>query len=505
MMRICGSDLRWLLFLLIIVQYLNGSRSCFENERNALLSFKHTIISDPFSSLSSWGASRDDDCCKWKGIGCDNTTGHVVALHLEHEGLQGEISPSLLHLPFLNFLDLSSNEFETIPSFIGSLDKLVYLDLFFNNFSGNVPPHLGNISTLKYLDLGSYFYSPLKVVDTLEWISHLSSLEYLNMDYVDLHSVSDWLQSITKLSLLRTLSLSSCLLPSPPSSLLHINSSTLLEDLSLQDGNIATFPLLNLWLNQSYFLQYLDLSDDERMPELYFDTFEDPMEEVFFDSEWLIWKGIEREYGKNLKFMKFIDLSSNKLVGEIPIEITDLHMLNSLNLSRNKLTGSIPDKIGQMSSLESLDLSNNQLSGAIPFSMASISFLAHLDLSNNNLSGCIPLGPQLQGFTEAYQGNSKLRGPPLQTKCHRDEPGNAPQQGKIDEIEDDEYWIIWDFDFFVSMALGFILGFWGVCGTLILKRSWRHAYFQFLEDKKENIFTAILVYGAKLKRGMGAS
>ncbi|XP_031091402.1 receptor-like protein EIX2 isoform X4 [Ipomoea triloba] len=333
MMRICGSDLRWLLFLLIIVQYLNGSRSCFENERNALLSFKHTIISDPFSSLSSWGASRDDDCCKWKGIGCDNTTGHVVALHLEHEGLQ----------------------------------------------------------------------------------------------------------------------------------------------------------------------------DDERMPELYFDTFEDPMEEVFFDSEWLIWKGIEREYGKNLKFMKFIDLSSNKLVGEIPIEITDLHMLNSLNLSRNKLTGSIPDKIGQMSSLESLDLSNNQLSGAIPFSMASISFLAHLDLSNNNLSGCIPLGPQLQGFTEAYQGNSKLRGPPLQTKCHRDEPGNAPQQGKIDEIEDDEYWIIWDFDFFVSMALGFILGFWGVCGTLILKRSWRHAYFQFLEDKKENIFTAILVYGAKLKRGMGAS
>nr|GLL35391.1 probable leucine-rich repeat receptor-like protein kinase At1g35710 [Ipomoea trifida] len=928
----------YLLFLLIIVQYLNGSRSCFENERNALLSFKRSVSHPSFSSLSSWGASRDDDdCCKWKGIGCDNRTGHVVALHLGHEFLQGEISPSLLHLPFLNFLDLSLNKFdERIPSFIGSLNKLVYLNLSYNDFFGNVPPHLGNISTLKYLDLGNYQYNDyrLKVVNTLEWISHLSSLEYLNMDGVDLHSVSDWLHSITKLSLLRTLSLSVCDVPSPPSSsLLRINSSSFLQHLSLQSGNITTlFPLLNLWLNQSYFLQYLDLSDTslvgedkeikflrhldklkfldlsfnsfsfnfsqlilgseklieilrlsdnkihgslddikkfnslrelnlemnqlsgslpdmstmlsleifaignnhfngnlmgsnighlsnlkcldvssnslegaiseisfsnfskldvlilsdnfltvnlgthwippfqlrglclrscelgpkfpnwihtqtkledldisnneisdlipqwftnlsnldylsasqnrirgklpnipstltqvldfsnnllegpipknysgvstvnlsknklsgtisvlctntstspyqleqldlsnnfftEKIPEClgklndlgglnlannnffgeiplslnnmgslhlrgnrfdgefpmslknctslmvldlvnnYFtggipawigeslkelkilcldsnelkgsipisicqlqslqiidlssnhlsgsiptcfnslmtkyDGFMPSMgfygfaqqiygilysiQEVVFDSEWLMWKGVEREYGMNLEFMKLIDLSSNKLVGEIPVEITDLHMLDSLNLSRNKLTGSIPEKIGQMSSLESLDLSNNQLSGAIPLSLASISFLAHLDLSNNNLSGCIPLGTQLQGFTEAYQGNSKLRGPPLQTKCHRDEPGNAPQQGGIEE---DEGWIIWDFDFFVSLALGFILGFWGVCGTLILKRSWRHAYFQFLEDKKEKICTAIVVYGAKLKRGI---
>nr|GMD35695.1 putative leucine-rich repeat-containing, plant-type, leucine-rich repeat domain, L [Ipomoea batatas] len=840
----------YLLFLLIIFQYLNGSRSCFENERNVLLSFKRSVSHPSFSSLSSWGASRDDDdCCKWKGIGCDNRTGHVVALHLGHEFLQGEISPSLLHLPFLNFLDLSLNKFdERIPSFIGSLNKLVYLNLSYNDFFGNVPPHLGNISTLKYLDLGNYQYNyyQLKVVNTLEWISHLSSLEYLNMDGVDLHSVSDWLHSITKLSLLRTLSLSVCDVPSPPSSsLLRINSYSFLQHLSLQSGNITTlFPLLNLWLNQSYFLQYLDLSDTSLVGEdkeikflrhldklkfldLSFNSFsfnfsqlilgseklieilrlsdnkihgslddikkfnslrelnlennqlsgslpdmstmlsleifaigynhfngnlmgsnighlsnlkcldvssnslegaiseisfsnfskldvlilsenfltvnlgthwippfqlrglglrscelgpkfpnwihtqtkledldisnneisdlipqwftnlsnldylsasqnrirgklpnipstltqvldfsnnllEGPIpknysgvstvnlsknklsgtisvlctntstspyqldlsnnfftekipeclgklndlgglnlannnffgeiplslnnmgslhlrgnrfmpsmgfygfaqqiygilysiQEVFFDSEWLMWEGVEREYGMNLEFMKLIDLSSNKLVGEIPVEITDLHMLDSLNLSRNKLTGSIPEKIGQMSSLESLDLSNNQLSGAIPLSLASISFLAHLDLSNNNLSGCIPLGTQLQGFTEAYQGNSKLRGPPLQTKCHRDEPGNAPQQEGIDENEEDEGWIIWDFDFFVSLALGFILGFWGVCGTLILKHSWRHASFQFLEDKKEKICTAIVVYGAKLKRGMRAS
>ncbi|XP_019167290.1 PREDICTED: probable leucine-rich repeat receptor-like protein kinase At1g35710 [Ipomoea nil] len=877
-MRICGCYLQWLLFLLIIIQYSNG---CFENESKALLSFKHSITFDSFGSLSSWG--DDDDCCKWKGIGCDNRTGHVVALHLGSQDLQGEISPSLLHLPFLTFLDLSFNEFETIPNFIGSLNNLVYLNLSYNYLFGNVPPHLGNISTLKYLDLGNYNFHELKVVDTLEWISHLSSLEYLKMDGVDLHSVSDWLHSISNLSLLTTLSLYSCYLPTPPTfpllNLRHLNklkildlssnslsfnfsqlilgSEKLIEILRLSDNKIVgslddtrefnslrelnlennqlsgslpdmskmlsleifaignnhfhgnlmgsnigrlsnlkfldvssnsldgaiseisfsnfskldvlilsdnsltlnlgthwippfqlrglglrscelgpKFPywlhtqteldtldisnngisdLIPQWLtnlselghlsasqnriygklpniqstvdlvdfssnlleghipknysavsvlnlsknklsgtisvlctnnsflldlsnnfftekfpeclakvndlvslnlaNNNFFgeiplsighlnsmqslhlrnnkfygeipeslknctslfvldlgnnyltggipasigeslkflkililnsnelkgsiptnicqlqsIQIMDLSSnhlsgsiptcfnslmtdyDEWMPTVETSGashepygIKDSLDESFFDYEWLIWKGTEVEYGKNLKFMKLIDLSSNKLVGEIPVEITDLHILNSLNLSRNNLTGSIPNKIGEMRSLENLDLSNNQLSGAIPMSFASLSFLAHLDLSNNNLSGCIPLGTQLQGFTEAYQGNSKLRGPPLPTNCHRDEPGNAPQQGGIDEIEEDEGWIIWDFDFFVSLILGFILGFWGVCGTLILKRSWRHAYFQFLEDKKEKFCTAIVIYGAKLKRGMGVS
>ncbi|XP_031090892.1 receptor-like protein EIX1 [Ipomoea triloba] len=382
--------LPWLLFLLIIVQYLNGSRSCFENERNALLSFKHTIISDPFSSLSSWGASRDDDCCKWKGIGCDNTTGHVVALHLEHEGLQGEISPSLLHLPFLNFLDLSSNEFETIPSFIGSLDKLVYLDLFFNNFSGNVPPHLGNISTLKYLDLG--FNQELKVVYTLEWISHLSSLEYLNMDSVDLHSVSDWLHSITKLSLLRTLSLSSCDVPSPPSSsLLHINSSTFLQHLSLRyNGNITTFPLLNLWLNQSYFLQYLDLSGNSlvggdkdikflrnlghlKTLDLSYNSFSFNFSQLILGSE---------------KLIKILILNDNKIVGSLD-DTREVNSLRELNLENNQLSGLLPD-MSTMLSLEIFAIGNNHFNGnSMGSNISHLSNLKFLDVSSNSLDGAI--------------------------------------------------------------------------------------------------------------------
>ncbi|XP_019167289.1 PREDICTED: probably inactive leucine-rich repeat receptor-like protein kinase IMK2 [Ipomoea nil] len=192
-----------------------------------------------------------------------------------------------------------------------------------------------------------------------------------------------------------------------------------------------------------------------------------------------MWKGKEVEYDKNLKFLTIIDLSCNRLVGKIPVDLTDLHGLVSLNLSRNNLTGSIPYKIGQMKLLENLDLSNNQIYGPIPMSMVNLSFLAYLDLSNNNLSGCIPHGTQLQSFNnEAYKGNPELRGPPLLTKCQSTEQGNVPRSQGIVETEEDENRIL-DFGFFISMGIGFILGFWGVCGTLILKSSWRHCVFQW--------------------------
>ena len=41
--------------------------------------------------------------------------------------------------------------------------------------------------------------------------------------------------------------------------------------------------------------------------------------------------------------------------------------------------------------------------------------------------------------------------------------------------------------FYVSIALGSIVGFWGVCGTLVVKKSWRHAYFHFVDQMKDRL------------------
>ncbi|QHO05129.1 hypothetical protein HN873_010973 [Arachis hypogaea] len=54
----------------------------------------------------------------------------------------------------------------------------------------------------------------------------------------------------------------------------------------------------------------------------------------------ILWvKGKDAEYNNILGLVKNIDLSSNKLLGEIPMEITNLFALIYLNLSKNELSG----------------------------------------------------------------------------------------------------------------------------------------------------------------------
>ncbi|KAH1151965.1 hypothetical protein GYH30_045447 [Glycine max] len=132
----------------------------------------------------------------------------------------------------------------------------------------------------------------------------------------------------------------------------------------------------------------------------------------------LVPKGDELEYRDNLILVRMTDLSSNKLSGAIPSEISKLSALRFLNLSRNHLSGGIPNDMGKMKLLESLDLSLNNISGQIPQSLSDLSFLSVLNLSYNNLSGRIPTSTQLQSFEElSYTGNPELCGPPVTKNC----------------------------------------------------------------------------------------
>ncbi|CAI8604483.1 unnamed protein product [Vicia faba] len=74
--------------------------------------------------------------------------------------------------------------------------------------------------------------------------------------------------------------------------------------------------------------------------------------------------------------------------------------LHGLNLSENQLEGEIPQLIGNMKSLESLDISHNQLSGKIPNTMSAITSLSFLNLSHNNFSGPFPKDNQFSTFND---------------------------------------------------------------------------------------------------------
>ncbi|RDY12642.1 Receptor-like protein 12, partial [Mucuna pruriens] len=132
---------------------------CIEKERQALLNFKESLIDD-YGMLSTWRVDENNrDCCKWKGIKCNNETGHVQMLDLHGQYdkyLIGPINITLLiDLQNMEYLDLSTNDFIYIhiPKLIGSFTKLRYLNLSFSELNGKIPFELGNLSKLEYLNL----------------------------------------------------------------------------------------------------------------------------------------------------------------------------------------------------------------------------------------------------------------------------------------------------------------------------------------------------------------
>ena len=102
----------------------------------------------------------------------------------------GKISPSLLNLKHLSYLDLSQNNFNgnNITKFLGSLENLKYLNLSFSMCAGVISPpppapHLGNLSKLQYLDLNFYRFStmgftPYKRSEAKSWVACWSSFAF---------------------------------------------------------------------------------------------------------------------------------------------------------------------------------------------------------------------------------------------------------------------------------------------------------------------------------------
>ncbi|KAJ1265109.1 hypothetical protein BS78_08G053600 [Paspalum vaginatum] len=86
--------------------------------------------------------------------------------------------------------------------------------------------------------------------------------------------------------------------------------------------------------------------------------------------------------------LKSLNLSSNKLNGDVPTSMVD--SLAELVLSGNQLSGSIPPGLFKYGNLTLLDLSQNQLTGTVPDGFKSLSKLETLLLSGNNLFGEIP-------------------------------------------------------------------------------------------------------------------
>ncbi|KAL5722430.1 Inactive LRR receptor-like serine/threonine-protein kinase bir2 [Ranunculus cassubicifolius] len=130
--------------------------------------------------------------------------------------------------------------------------------------------------------------------------------------------------------------------------------------------------------------------------------------------------GLGGEISDSLQFcssLQTLDLSDNKFSGPIPSRLCDwMPYLVNIDLSQNDFTGPIPTEFANCTYLNALNLDSNKLSGSIPYQLSRIKRLRKFSVANNDLSGRIP--SFLAKYDSAnFNGNSKLCGPPLRSKC----------------------------------------------------------------------------------------
>ncbi|XP_027151236.1 receptor-like protein EIX2 [Coffea eugenioides] len=401
---LCASSSLLLLFLFSSIpvtnQFTFGSSkqahnyanvSCIENERQALLQFKHGLI-DESNRLSSW---IGEGCCSWEGISCRRTTGSVLKLDLRNtvplysydvgyhctNCLGGQLSPSLVNLTNLRYLDLSVNNFSTfqVPAFLGLLKNLRYLNLSRAGFGGEIPHHLGNLSHLRYLNLG---WNRLRTKD-LGWVAGLSSLEGLVMFNVNLTAARDGLQSINMLPSLTTLDLNRCGLFIHPH-LSHVNFTSL-ASLDLGENNFNNY-MVPPWLHNLTGLHDFRLGDNDLSNPIH-GLFDQMTSLVHLDLSLNRFDISTLKSLCNASSLTYLDLRGNNVQGSIPSEIGQLPKLTSLSLSFNKLNGTIPTNLWQLTKLQAFDVGDNSLTGVLSEDhFAKLRELKSLGLSVNSLA-----------------------------------------------------------------------------------------------------------------------
>ncbi|KAL1537957.1 putative leucine-rich repeat receptor-like serine/threonine-protein kinase [Salvia divinorum] len=308
-------------------------------------------VADPCTNELPWWDSSVD---KGKGVLCNFTSHgncHVTRIILKSQNLNGSLPKELVGLPFLQVIDVDRNYINgtlppewgamgflqkiavlgnrltgPIPKEYGNITALEELVLEANQFTGNIPGEFGDLPRLRRLQLASNNFTG-ELSPDLAKITTLEEFRISGNNFTGRipNFILKW-RNITRMEIQ-----GSGLSGPIPS---NLTSLTKLNDLRISDlsGNQSDFP--NLATSTSW---------------------------------------------------KQVILRSCNIVGELPPFIARLAFNESLDLSFNKLTGQIPRDLGGQKG--DIYLTGNFLNGTVPQLMQD---KGNIDLSYNNFTSVSP-------------------------------------------------------------------------------------------------------------------
>lgn len=251
--------------------------------------------------------------------------------------------------------------FGEIPKDIGKLTGLQVLSLGENKLKGSIPQSIGKLKKLWFLDLETAEH----LDDGFENLLNLSSLQYMHL------SVAGLTGTLPDEFGLYFPAMVECLLPGN-----HFTGN-----IPSTMGHMANLKRLNLAGN--HFSGQIPPSIGSLLT----------LEIADFGGNNLT--SLAKEITFKSQSLEVLILASNEqLIMSFDALLKAMEPINGslrvLNISECHFYGMISDKLWDFNRLIFIDLSHNRLTGELPSPTENMLFLIHLDVSNNNLSGQIP-------------------------------------------------------------------------------------------------------------------
>ncbi len=340
-----------------------GEAAC-SDDRAALVALYEATDGDNWVNNTNW--LSDAPLGEWYGVTTDEN-GRVISLQLVSNRLSGSLPSSLGNLTNLTWLDLNGNDFSgELPSSLGNLTNLEVLWLERNRFSGVLPAELGNLTHLVGLDLSSNDFSG-SLPSSLGDLTHLIGLDLGRNQFSGVLPAE--LGNLTHLLYLGLYNTQLC---AP----LDAAFQRWLEGIDAEGvvncGEEAPDPINP---NRAALLALYEATDG--------DNWEN-------NTNWLSDRPLNEWFG-----VEAIAIMTMEWIGVIPDPDGEVV---SLELRNNRLSGVLPSSLGDLGGLMRLDLGSNQLSGALPAELVNLTYLHSLHLDNTQL--CASLDADFQAWLQ---------------------------------------------------------------------------------------------------------